>query len=322
MTKEPKISVIIPVYNVERYISRCIESVVGQTLRDIEIICVNDGTKDDSVRVIQQYMERDDRIQLVNKPNGGLSSARNAGLRVATGEVVLFLDSDDYLTRNACERIYDEHLSHNADILVFGSIPFPEIPAPDPWDWWVLSPKNAYYPEFSIAALMDETGCIPFAWNKAFKRAFLIQNHLEFDETVLFGEDIVFIFEAAPLAGSIQFICDRLHYYQHYRKNSLMYNAADKMEQKMTAHVDNLERITRYWSEHGFLEQWGAEYTKWYIDFITGDLQNLHTNKQGSLAARVMEMMSEYGLTRWTGKVPAACRRRYAMLRRMASNVV
>ena len=91
MVKRPKISVIIPIYNVEDYLNRCLESVVNQTLFDIEIIGVNDGTKDDSVAIIRKYMALDKRIQLVEKENGGLSSARNAGLEVATGELILFL---------------------------------------------------------------------------------------------------------------------------------------------------------------------------------------------------------------------------------------
>ena len=104
MEVRPKISVVIPIYNVEAYLSRCLESVVNQTLLDIEIICVNDGTKDHSVDVVKKYKDIDDRIQLVEKKNGGLASARNAGMKVATGQMILFLDSDDYLALNACER--------------------------------------------------------------------------------------------------------------------------------------------------------------------------------------------------------------------------
>ena len=128
MVKRPKVSIIIPIYNVEDYLSRCLESVMNQTLSDIEIIGVNDGTKDNSVEIMREYMALDSRMQLVEKENGGLSSARNAGLAVATGDMILFLDSDDYFALNACERIYEERLNHGADIIVFGSTPFPEVP--------------------------------------------------------------------------------------------------------------------------------------------------------------------------------------------------
>lgn len=90
MVKRPKVSIIIPIYNVEDYLSRCLESVMNQTLSDIEIIGVNDGTKDNSVEIMREYMALDSRMQLVEKENGGLSSARNAGLAVATGDMILF----------------------------------------------------------------------------------------------------------------------------------------------------------------------------------------------------------------------------------------
>ncbi len=90
MNKHPKISVVIPIYNVQKYLSRCLESVVNQTLMDIEILCVNDGTKDDSIEIVRQYMKYDERIILINKENGGLSSARNAGLAQASGKYIMF----------------------------------------------------------------------------------------------------------------------------------------------------------------------------------------------------------------------------------------
>ena len=97
MIKEPKFSIIIPVYNVENYLSECLDSVIKQTIMDLEIICVNDGTKDHSREILEEYQKQDARIQIIDKVNGGLSSARNAGLAAATGEYILFLDSDDYL---------------------------------------------------------------------------------------------------------------------------------------------------------------------------------------------------------------------------------
>ena len=128
MVKRPKVSIILPIYNVEDYLSRCLESLINQTLLDIEIIGVNDGSKDHSADILRQYMALDSRIQMIDKENGGTASARNAGLDAASGEMIFFLDPDDYVAKNACERIYEEHLSYGADIIVFGSTPFPEIP--------------------------------------------------------------------------------------------------------------------------------------------------------------------------------------------------
>ena len=93
-----KVSVIIPIYNVEDYIEECLVSVLNQTLKEIEIICVDDGTKDSSMEIVERYAKEDDRIVIIHRENGGLSAARNTGLEAATGEYVYFLDSDDLHT--------------------------------------------------------------------------------------------------------------------------------------------------------------------------------------------------------------------------------
>ena len=111
--KGPKISIIIPIYNVEDYVGKCLESVTNQTLKDIEVICVDDGTKDNSCAVVEAYMKEDDRIKLVHKENGGLSSARNYGLQYATGEYIWWIDSDDYIEKNGCESRKKEYFESN-----------------------------------------------------------------------------------------------------------------------------------------------------------------------------------------------------------------
>ena len=96
----PKVSLIIPVYNVQDYIEKCLDSVVNQTIDDMEIIIVNDGSKDQSKQKIERYLEKYPKIKYLEKENGGLSDARNYGLKFATGEYVAFLDSDDYVEKN------------------------------------------------------------------------------------------------------------------------------------------------------------------------------------------------------------------------------
>ena len=94
-----KISVIVPVYNVEKYLKQCLDSIVNQTYKNLEIIIVNDGTKDNSMKIVEEYLQ-DKRIKVINKENGGLSSARNIGIKEATGDYISFIDSDDYISLN------------------------------------------------------------------------------------------------------------------------------------------------------------------------------------------------------------------------------
>ena len=105
------ISVIIPVYKVEKYLDKCIESVVGQTYSDLEIILVDDGSPDGCPAMCDAWAEKDERIKVIHKPNGGLSSARNAGLAAASGEYVFFLDSDDTISANCIESVSYTHLT-------------------------------------------------------------------------------------------------------------------------------------------------------------------------------------------------------------------
>lgn len=116
MKNAPKVSVIIPVYNVEQYLRECLDSVVNQTLKDIEIICVNDGSPDNSLAILEEYAAKDERIKIINKENGGLSSARNCAIPLAQGEYIGFVDSDDWIDLDFYEKLYNTAKEYNAEI--------------------------------------------------------------------------------------------------------------------------------------------------------------------------------------------------------------
>ena len=112
----PKISVIVPVYNVEKFIGRCLDSIINQTMEDLEIILVDDGSTDNSGIICDEYSEIDNRITVIHKENGGLSSARNIGLDIATGDWIAFVDSDDYIEKDMYENLYKTAIDRNVDI--------------------------------------------------------------------------------------------------------------------------------------------------------------------------------------------------------------
>lgn len=112
---KPTISIIIPVYNVEKYLRQCLESLINQTYKEIEIICVNDESPDNSLEILNEYAKSDERIVIVNKKNEGVSAARNAGLKVAKGEYIMFVDSDDWVDLQMCEMMYEAAKKENAD---------------------------------------------------------------------------------------------------------------------------------------------------------------------------------------------------------------
>lgn len=111
----PKVSVIVPVYNVEKYLEKCLETLISQTLKDIEIICINDGSKDSSLNILKKYALNDERIKIIDKHNEGLSAARNDGLNAATGEYIGYVDSDDWVDLNFYEKLYNAAKKYNAE---------------------------------------------------------------------------------------------------------------------------------------------------------------------------------------------------------------
>jgi glycosyltransferase involved in cell wall biosynthesis len=115
------ISVIVPIYNIKDYIRECIDSIISQTYRKIEIILVDDGSTDGSEKIVDEFEKKDDRIKCIHKHNGGLSSARNAGLDVCTGDYIVFVDGDDFILPNLLEYLLELILSYNADIAIIGS---------------------------------------------------------------------------------------------------------------------------------------------------------------------------------------------------------
>ena len=116
----PKISLIVPVFNVEKYVSKCLDSLVAQTLKDIEIICVDDCSTDNSLQIIEKYASKDSRIKILHKENEGVSAARNDGIKMASGDYILFWDGDDFAEKETCEELLHTMEENNVDTVVYG----------------------------------------------------------------------------------------------------------------------------------------------------------------------------------------------------------
>lgn len=215
MEEKIKVSVIIPVYNVEDYIEKCLDSVVNQTLKEIEIIVVNDGTKDNSMKKIEKYFS-DLRIKIINKENGGLSSARNAGLAIAKGEYISFIDSDDFIEEKMLEELYNE--SENADIVFSDNLNYNMI------DSKVSKEERKFF--FDNMVNKGSYICMyssAVVWNKIYKREFIEINNLKFVEGII-HEDDIFTIKSHFLAEKVKYIKKFHYYYRVNRKDSIMNN--------------------------------------------------------------------------------------------------
>ena len=242
------VSVIIPVYNVEKYLPQCLDSVIGQTYKNLEIICINDGSPDNSSAILEHYAEKDRRIRIINQENKGLSGARNTGIGAATGDYIVFLDSDDWMDTETVETAIK--YVRNADTVMWGYVR--EFPGKS-------SEKKIFDGDVSfdenetrnlhrrLAGLMGEelrnpenTDALVTAWGKLYTASVIKENNLQFVDTKIIGtEDLLFNMHYFCFAKKCFFI-DKP--FNHYRK-------------------DNETSLTRSYKSKLF-SQWSELYTR------------------------------------------------------------
>lgn len=298
MVKTPVFSVIVPVYNVEKYLESCLESLINQTLENMEIICINDGSTDDSLAIMNAYRKRDNRIILINKANEGVSSARNEGLRIARGEYIIFVDADDFVEKNLCEKLHEEILQTNADIIVFEANIFPKRAVE--YEQWLLDTLNVNaktYTDNCTSALFKESCSKPFLWNKCYKKELLKKNNIWFNKDIKLGQDNLFQFLIFPKANTIVFIKDILYNYRCMREDSTMYKMRSNHEWKIEMHIKIMENVFISWSDYGILEKYKNELYTWCIYFVVKEIEKsqLPVTKRYKLLKTVGEKLERYG---------------------------
>lgn len=216
------VSIVLPVYQVEDYIGKCLRTLLAQTYRDIEIICVNDCTMDNSITVIKEYQKQDTRIRLVHhKENRGLGGARNTGIDYARGEYVIFVDSDDYVSEQMVEKLYYAASHTKSDAAVCGMmLVLPEhnlFQQHSAFIYEQLAEEKIYQVKREKRVLTDMW---PSACNKIFKMSVIRQNKIRFKEQV-FYEDHTFFYEYFSCCETFIYIREPLYYYRKQRQGSI-----------------------------------------------------------------------------------------------------
>lgn len=216
---KPRVSVVVPIYNVEQYLPQCVDSIISQTLKEIEIILVDDGSPDSSGKIAEKYAKQDSRIKVLHKKNGGLSDARNFGMEAAIGEYISFIDSDDWIESNMLEDMYKASIKNNADVVVAGEI--------------IEYINESYFiketfEKFHIATNsnkikkavfhMCERGVFNVVWNKIYKREFIVRNNYKFIKDAMPAEDIIF---NCTVFSNIQSLVLMNTAYYHYAKRNV-----------------------------------------------------------------------------------------------------
>jgi len=225
---EIKISVVIPVYNVEKYLKKCLDSVINQTLREIEIICVNDGSTDKSLQILEEYAEKDDRIRIITKENGGIASARNRGMKYVNGNYVGFVDSDDWIKPDMYEKLYENARLYDSDMVMCAAHRFDDVTQELECDLPYFTLEH-FDETFDNCVFTHETKDFLFAlnvtpWNKLYKTEFLKETGIKFPEGMNF-EDNVFFYETYLKASRVSLVRDFLYYYRINRADSFITSA-------------------------------------------------------------------------------------------------
>lgn len=212
---EDKVSIIVPIYNVEKFIRTNIESLISQTYSNIEIILIDDGSQDKSGQICDEYVEKDERIKVIHQTNKGVSNARNMGLKIAKGKYILFVDGDDYVSNDYVEYFYNLISNTNCSIGmdysfydISSSIQSQEIKTE------IISSDRAlidiYIDKINVAV-----------WNKIYRLEFLKENRILFNDKIWYGEGMLFNIECLANTNEIV-IGNKKVYYQVYNKNSAM----------------------------------------------------------------------------------------------------
>ena len=244
------VSVVVPVYNVGGYLRKCLDSLLKQTLREIEVVCVDDGSTDDSPKILAEYARKDSRIRVIRQENGGPGSARNTGIRAARGEYVGFVDPDDFVSRNYYEKLYSAAKEHDADVA--------SVAAYSRYKSFWKQSRAAIFAESDTVCVSPEdrrkATVMLSVWLRIYRKEFLAARNLFFPENTFFGEDSVVTILSAFLANKIICVHGACYYYRS-RPGSLVCGYAEYKNKMACAYSNLFKEIDAKYSRIPLLKE-------------------------------------------------------------------
>lgn len=289
----PKFSIIIPVYNVEKYLRESLDSIINQTLSEFEVICVNDGSTDNSLAILQEYANKDSRIKIISQDNQGQGIARNKGIELAQGEYILFVDPDDFIEFNTLEIIYNKFMQTDVDMIQFDYEQCKEngefsryilfkkqvkkyfhysIKDNDVYNWHNIPKKNL--PAMSLAI-----------WNKAYKTNFIKNNNIKMAPNK-HGEDHIFSISANLLAKKILYINKSLY---HYRTR--LGSAVNKASNDNFCIFENIELLKKFLVEHHFFDEYKTSFEDYVLTVLCWHYSTLPTESMDMYLKMCKELL-------------------------------
>ena len=232
----------MPTYNVQDYLPAAMESVINQTFSDIEIICINDGSTDNSLQILEDYARKDNRIKIIEQQNQGVSVARNVGINASEGEYIMFIDPDDTYDLTLCEKVVEKINTEHPDIVMWGHS---KIKSSDERECdchklndFIQSPIKTINKIISLQV---------YIWNKAFRKDFLLKNNIEFPLGITQAEDLIFCLFTFYAKPKYSFITKALYFYTDYRHDSATAKVKDNIEKDLIAykHLYNSQKFQK-----------------------------------------------------------------------------
>ena len=267
----PKISFIIPVYNVAPYLSKCLDSVLAQTMSDIEIICINDGSTDNSGEILQNFAAKDKRIKIINQSNMGISAARNTGLRAVQSDYVMFVDSDDYISVDMAEKLYKMMISENPDAVICSAECVNRLPKDAgadviEWQSWLQPWFDEYVKTtgvYDVPKTIKDT-FISVVWNKLYKTSIIKDYQIEFP-LGLIEEDEYWLWAYMIHCKKYAFVNERLYYYIQ-RSGSIM--TTRNGNEKVLDILEIERRIYELVKKYADINDYREILADWYIKTV------------------------------------------------------
>lgn len=245
---QPVISIIIPMYNVSSSIERCVMSVLKNSSPNIEILCVDDGSRDNTVNIVKEILNYNLCIKLIENKHLGVSAARNTGIDNAEGKYIAFVDSDDAVDNNAFLKIESLLKKSEYDCLTFGGHAIGDSKRARDINENLIMPDATFYSQEILEdALFDIPSCNLFVWNKIFSAKIIQKNNIRFDTSISLGEDRAFIFDCFKYIESLKSISEQYYIYTADHQNSLTDKFSKAYYDKACSHLKVVEHIFKSW---------------------------------------------------------------------------
>ncbi len=298
--KEQKIrlSVIIPMYQAEQYIAECLQSVISQGIDGLEILCVDDGSSDQTCTVVESFAMENPIVTLIRCMHGGVSRARNAGIKRAKGKYLLFLDADDRLCAGKLPKVLRMAEKRDVDIVVFAGTTSEPYETP----YWIrvaFSPRRRVYHSVS-PEILQERAARPSACNKLYRRRLLQEHGIYFDEELTLAEDHEMQFLIFPIAQKVIFTNCRLYYYRIHQASSAVGKAEKNHPARLQIHLLAMRKVYEKWKSCGFWQDsaFRRVYAQCFLDFLFEELYELQGEMRREFAVQLYnDLMERFGDT-------------------------